>query len=219
MPIGAYNQYAYNPYAYNNSNSYLPGFASSTKAIQSLVNYTNQAYPSFSPTLDTVTLSGGYGNSSSSAKELNRMRELNRRMQVAQALPNTSGVDPLTMSTRDFDQYLQQQIAVLNALKQAKQADPSKKAGDAKNTSPLNVQAHDRYNSSGERVPVTKVTVQEAGNYSSRETSWNTGGYTEADATYSKAKKGGYYTVTVTWADGQQQQQQYQNNGYPVSIY
>jgi hypothetical protein len=212
MPIGAFN-----PYGNSYSNNYLPGFASTSMAMKALVSYSDQAYPTFSPVTDVVTLSGGSG-SSSTAKELNRMRDLNRRMQVAQALPGGSSVDPLSMSSRDFDQYIQQQVAMLNALKQANKTSPTKPAGD-KTDSPLSVKAHDRYNSSGERVPVTKVTVHEAGNYSSRETSWNTGGYNRADATYGRAKKGDYYTVTVTWADGQQQQQQYKNDGYPVSIY
>lgn len=213
----------------------LNPFAYSGAAMRNLVNYTQRVYGL--PTTvepvgavdfginiqDTVSLTSS-GSKADPLSQARQLREMGRRFGAIQSLQSQglpAQVDPLSMSNRDFQTYLDQQVGLLRALKANAQSTGSKSADSKSQTAgdlPLNVQAHDRYKD-GERIPVTSVTIHEAGNWRSRETDWNTGGYSQADASYSKGKKDAYYTVTVNYAEGPPEVRQVRNDGSTVNIY
>ena len=210
-----------NGYGGNNW-GYSVGGSASMRALQTMARYSDSAYGATgltSPILDVVSLGDPF---SSGFNDVAQMKELARRMQVMRNMGGQAPSDLLAMPTDKFFGVMNQQLAVLSKLKAAQGASKGKDAKNANSTgSPLQVRAHERFDSEGNRVPVTSVRVQEAGagKYNTRQNTYNPGNNSQTDAVYGNAKEGGYYTVTVTWADGTVEQQRVQNQGWQVDIW
>ena len=212
-----------------NGNSYsdwgmpaLPGFSATTQAMRALTANSNALYGGgdFNPILDVVSLGNPYG---SGYDDVGAMKNLSRRMAAQRQLGAEAPSDLLTMPADQFLNYMAGQLSALRAAQgpKANQGGGKAKENSTSTGAPLQVHAHERYDSEGKAVPVTSTVISEAGmgKWGTREYNYNPSGLNQADSTYGRAQLGKFYNVTVTWANGESQTTQVKDKGWALELY
>ena len=201
---GNYNAYG-NGY---NGNGNFDAFPATTKAMQAYTGYSNVVGD------QTAWSNPNLAGQTQFLNGIAQSAQTARRGVAAGYGGGNPPVDPSNMSLEEFLRWAAQTRQ--NAGPTRPQRPPVQ---NGPQSSPLDVHAHAYQDQNGNSIPVVSTTVNETGNWRSRQTDYNQAGYTEFDTTYGNGKMGKYYTVTVTWKDGRTQSTQVQDKGYAVEVW